>query len=149
MNAMRDFARQADSADWAIVYYAGHGMEVAGMNYLIPIDAMLETDRDIGFEAVPLDQVLNAAERAGKLRLVVLDACRDTSPRETEREATVSVPALQLRLDLGAAGFLFRRCEIVSSTQRLPALTFLQTTAEDAASTSPENAEYLSCHERP
>lgn len=74
---MRDFAPSAETADWAVVYYAGHGMEVGGINYLIPTDAKIAADRDIGFEAIPLEQVLNAAERAKKLRLIILDACRD------------------------------------------------------------------------
>jgi len=77
INALRDFAQVANNADWAVVYYAGHGIEVGGVNYLVPIDAKLGSDRDVGFEAVALDQVINAAERAGKLRLIVLDACRD------------------------------------------------------------------------
>jgi uncharacterized caspase-like protein len=77
VNALRDFARLAEGADWAVVYYAGHGMEVAGVNYLVPVDARISTDRDINLEAVSMDQVLNSAERARKLRLVLLDACRD------------------------------------------------------------------------
>jgi tetratricopeptide (TPR) repeat protein len=77
VDALRNFAQAADDADWALVYYAGHGIEMGGMNYLIPIDARLATDRDVGFEAVPLDQVLSAVEGAKKLRLVLLDACRD------------------------------------------------------------------------
>jgi uncharacterized caspase-like protein len=64
-------------ADWAVVYYAGHGIEAAGVNYLIPIDAKIASDRDIGLEAVPIDQILNAVERARALRLVILDARRD------------------------------------------------------------------------
>ncbi len=79
VTALRGFAARAETADWAVVYYAGHGMEVGGINYLIPTDAKIAADRDIGFEAVPLEQVLNAAERAKKLRLVILDACRTTS----------------------------------------------------------------------
>jgi hypothetical protein len=54
--ALKAFARKADAADLAIVYYAGHGIEIGGTNYLIPIDAKLETDRD-----VPLDRVLQSA----------------------------------------------------------------------------------------
>jgi hypothetical protein len=75
--ALRDFAVEAERADWALVYYAGHGIEVGGQNYLIPVDARLRTDRDVQFEAVPLDQVLGSVEGAKKLRLVILDACRD------------------------------------------------------------------------
>jgi tetratricopeptide (TPR) repeat protein len=77
VDALRNFAQLADSADWALVYYAGHGIEMGGSNYLIPIDARLATDRDVGFEAVPMDQVLSAVDGAKKLRLVLLDACRD------------------------------------------------------------------------
>lgn len=51
-------------------------MEIGGINYLIPIDATLETDREVEFQAVPLNQVLSAVASASKLRLVVLDACR-------------------------------------------------------------------------
>ena len=46
------------------------------MNYLVPIDAKLATDRDVTFEAIPLDQVLQAVDGARKLHLVILDACR-------------------------------------------------------------------------
>ena len=76
VNALRDFSKLADTADWAVVYFAGHGMEVGGANYLLPVDAKIDSDRDVAFAGIPLDQVLNATERAGKLRLVILDACR-------------------------------------------------------------------------
>lgn len=74
--ALKSFSRSAQSADWAVVYFAGHGMEIGGINYLIPVDATLERDRDVEFEAVPLNQVLNVVAGATALRLVVLDACR-------------------------------------------------------------------------
>jgi uncharacterized caspase-like protein len=88
--ALRVFASKAETADWAVVYYAGHGMEVAGVNYLVPIDATIAVDRDVSFEAVPIDQVLNAAERARKLRLVILDACRD-NPYKNQMKRTLTV----------------------------------------------------------
>jgi tetratricopeptide (TPR) repeat protein len=74
---LQSFAAEADRADWAVVYFAGHGIEVGGVNYLIPVDARLKTDRDVPLEAVALDQVLASVSGAKKLRLVVLDACRD------------------------------------------------------------------------
>jgi Tfp pilus assembly protein PilF len=77
INALRLFAREADRADWALIYFAGHGLEVGGTNFLIPVDARLETDRDVNFEAVPLDAILSSVESAKRLRLVLLDACRD------------------------------------------------------------------------
>jgi formylglycine-generating enzyme required for sulfatase activity len=75
--ALRDFSDDARDADVAIVYYAGHGMEVDGINYLIPVDAILERDIDAYDEAVPIDRVLTVIEPAKQLRLVILDACRD------------------------------------------------------------------------
>ena len=77
IGALRTFSREAEKADWVMVYYAGHGIEVGGVNYLIPVDAKLETDRDASFEAVSLEQVLTAVDAAKKIKLVVLDACRD------------------------------------------------------------------------
>src|SRR5262249_33495818 len=71
------FAAAADRADWAVVYFAGHGLEVDGVNYLVPVDAKLASDRDVTFEAVSHEQVLQAVEGARKLRLVILDDCRD------------------------------------------------------------------------
>jgi len=77
INTLRNFADDAERADWAVVYYAGHGIEVGGVNYLIPVEAKLATDRDVQFEAVPLDQIMAAVDGAKRLKLVLLDACRD------------------------------------------------------------------------
>jgi uncharacterized caspase-like protein len=74
---LRDFADRSRDADIAVVYYAGHGMEVDGTNYLIPVDARLERDTDVYDEAFSLDRILVAVEPAKQLRLVILDACRD------------------------------------------------------------------------
>ena len=89
VDALRVFAKQAENADWAVVYYAGHGIEVAGINYLIPIDAKIASDRDISLESISIDQILNAAERARALRLVILDACRD-NPFANQMKRTVA-----------------------------------------------------------
>jgi uncharacterized caspase-like protein len=77
METLKAFAAEADRADWAVVYFAGHGIEMGGMNYLVPVDAQLLVDRNVSFEALPLDQVLASVNGARKLRLVILDACRD------------------------------------------------------------------------
>ena len=92
LDALRDFTNEAEKADWAVVYYAGHGIEVNGQNYLIPIDAKLATDRDIQFEAVPLDQVMASLEGAKKLKVVLLDACRD-NPFMPQMRKTVASDA--------------------------------------------------------
>ena len=74
---LRDFTDTSRAADVAVVYYAGHGIEVDGTNYLVPVDAVLERDVDIYDEALSLERVLIAVEPARQLRLVILDACRD------------------------------------------------------------------------
>jgi len=74
---IRDFSDQTRDADTAVIYYAGHGLEAGGANYLIPIDATLHRDIDVEDEAVPLDRLLQVTERAKRLRLLILDACRD------------------------------------------------------------------------
>ena len=71
------FASEAEKADWAVVYYAGHGFEIGGVNYLVPVDARLAVDKDAETEAVALEQVIAAVGGARALRLVLLDACRD------------------------------------------------------------------------
>src|SRR5581483_2136062 len=76
---VRDFARILDRADVALLFYAGHGLQVAGRNYLIPVDAKLQIERDLDFEAISVDFVLKQMEleREGKTNVVFLDACRD------------------------------------------------------------------------
>ena len=90
---LRDFADRARDADIAVVYYAGHGIEVDGANYLIPVDAKLERDTDVYDEALSLDRVLLAIEPAKKLRLVILDACRD-NPFSKNMKRTVASRAI-------------------------------------------------------
>jgi hypothetical protein len=75
--AIRKFESTADQADIAVVYYAGHGLEIGGVNYLIPTDARLASDRDAEDEAIPLERLVSSADGAKRLRLIVLDACRD------------------------------------------------------------------------
>jgi tetratricopeptide (TPR) repeat protein len=93
IDALRAFADQSEKADWAMVYYAGHGIEVNGQNYLIPADAKLATDRDVQFEAIPLDQVMASLEGAKKLKLVLLDACRDNPFAPQMRRTAAPAPA--------------------------------------------------------
>jgi tetratricopeptide (TPR) repeat protein len=71
------FEEEARHADWAVIYYAGHGIEVEGTNYLVPVDARLKAEDDVQTETVPLDHILSAVRGARKMRLVILDACRD------------------------------------------------------------------------
>ncbi len=91
--ALRDFANRTRDAEVAVVYYAGHGIELDGNNYLVPTDATLETDGDVLDETVALDRALFAVEPAKQLRLVILDACRD-NPFAKTMKRTVAARAI-------------------------------------------------------
>jgi tetratricopeptide (TPR) repeat protein len=87
---LHEFGQEAEKADWAVVYYAGHGMEIGGVNYLIPVDARLKADSDAETQAVALEQVIASVAGARKLRLVMLDACRD-NPFEKTMQRTIAL----------------------------------------------------------
>ncbi|MEC7256860.1 MAG: caspase family protein [Pseudomonadota bacterium] len=76
-DTLREFRELADRAEVALVYYAGHGIEIAGRNYLVPVDARLEDERDAELEMIDLDLVLGQISGAKALKMVVLDACRN------------------------------------------------------------------------
>jgi tetratricopeptide (TPR) repeat protein len=77
LDALHAFSDSARNADWAMIYYAGHGIELNGIDYLVPVDARISSERDAPSQAVPLAEVTAAIEGARKLKLVLLDACRD------------------------------------------------------------------------
>jgi uncharacterized caspase-like protein len=91
--AISDFSESVRGADIATVYYAGHGIEVDGTNYLVPVDAKLKRDVDAEDEAISLDRVLKIVEPAGRLRLVILDACRE-NPFSQKMVRTISKRAI-------------------------------------------------------
>lgn len=75
--ALRDFRDKASGAEMAMVYYAGHGIEIDKQNYLIPVDANLKSDSDVMFDSIPLDFLTEAVSGATTLRMVLIDACRN------------------------------------------------------------------------
>ena len=91
--ALRAFTRRSAGADVSLVFYAGHGIEMDGVNYLVPVDARLERDVDVRFETVTVDDLLVSTTGAS-LRLVILDACRNNplarSMQRTAASRTVS-----------------------------------------------------------
>ncbi|WP_296524209.1 caspase domain-containing protein [Rhodoplanes sp.] len=76
-DTLRAFGKKLDRADLALFFYAGHGLQVAGKNYLVPIDAKLERPGDLALDAVDIDVVLAQMEAEKRVNLVFLDACRD------------------------------------------------------------------------
>ena len=91
--ALRAFTRRSAGADVSLVFYAGHGIEIDGVNYVVPVDARLERDVDVRYETVTLDDLLVSTSGAS-LRLVFLDACRNNplarSMQRTAATRTVS-----------------------------------------------------------
>ena len=72
-----DFAFRSEVAELALIYFAGHGIEVQGENFLIPVDANVASNRDVQRQSSSLKQLLAAVDRARKMRIVILDSCRD------------------------------------------------------------------------
>ena len=88
--AMRDFRAKADGAEVAMVYFAGHGIEAQGKNWLIPTDAQLKSDLDLPYEAINLDRLMESVSGA-QIRMVVLDSCRNNPFGRSWRSGTRAV----------------------------------------------------------
>jgi uncharacterized caspase-like protein len=87
---IREFSEVSRDADISVVYFAGHGIEVDGTNYLVPADAKLLSDFDIEDETISLDRVLKALDPTKRLKLVILDACRDNPFAKTMKRSVAS-----------------------------------------------------------
>jgi uncharacterized caspase-like protein len=98
--SLEEFAFAAETADVALVYFAGHGMEVGGKNFLIPADLIANDRSDAANGAVSLDEVLAAVDKARQLRVVILDSCRDDP---FAREGANEIIALDSRPRAGLA----------------------------------------------
>ncbi|RUU62305.1 peptidase C14 caspase catalytic subunit p20, partial [Mesorhizobium sp. M2C.T.Ca.TU.009.01.2.1] len=73
----RNYLAAVDGADLAVVYYSGHGFQIGGENFLIPVDASLKAAADIEVQAVKLDDVLQQLRAKSKIQVIILDACRN------------------------------------------------------------------------
>jgi uncharacterized caspase-like protein len=89
--ALVEFGRAAEGSMMAVVFYAGHGMEAGGDNWLIPTDAELRSDTDVESEAVSLRSVNLQVSKARQLGLIILDACRN-NPFEAKMKAFAEHP---------------------------------------------------------
>ena len=116
--AVRRFEEAALEADVAVVFYAGHGIEIGGVNYMIPIDAKLASDFDAPDEAIPLDRIIDAVTSAKRLHLVILDACRDNPfvAKMTRRVASRSVSAGLAKVEPATADTLIAYAAKAGST---------------------------------
>ncbi len=76
-DAIRRFGDRRGTASAGLIYFAGHGLQVDGQNYLLPVDAKLEKERDLRYEAVSLTDMLFETERTSGINVIILDACRN------------------------------------------------------------------------
>jgi uncharacterized caspase-like protein len=95
VKALQAFRAKADSADWALVYFAGHGIEINRVNYLIPVDAKLADSRDVKLETVSYEDVAEAIGGAKALRIIILDACRNNPFKAMMRQTVALRGSLQ------------------------------------------------------
>jgi uncharacterized caspase-like protein len=75
-DALRTFRTAADKADWGVIYYAGHGIQIGKNNYLIPVDAQLTDERDVETETISYAELERTINGVKALRIIILDACR-------------------------------------------------------------------------
>ncbi|WP_209000976.1 caspase family protein [Stappia sp. BW2] len=85
------FAFEAETADVALVYFAGHGIEVGGRNFLVPSDAKSGSRQQVADTSVSLDDILEAVDKARQLRIVILDSCRNDPFADAGGEQTLTV----------------------------------------------------------
>ncbi|WP_342722022.1 caspase family protein [Bradyrhizobium sp. B097] len=112
-NAVRDFSKRLSGADVALFFYAGHGLQMNGENYLVPVDAKIETPADVRFNTMNLTDIQQEMEGAGRANIIILDACRNNPFLEKLARSTRAAPTRGLgRIDATGQGSL-----IVYSTQ--------------------------------
>jgi uncharacterized caspase-like protein len=112
---LADFSIAAQDAEMAIIYYSGHGIEIDFRNYLIPIDAELNNARRIVYETIPLSEVIEATAGAEKLRLIILDACRDNpfkgEIKGLDQGKSINMHGVGLSVDSGNALIFYATTE--------------------------------------
>ena len=96
--ALRDFSEKTEKADVIWVYYAGHGIQVDQVNYLVPIDAVLAKKGDVPYETFSVNQILNTLEKNGAdgLNILVLDACRNNPFKKWARGGEVGLAKVEV-----------------------------------------------------
>jgi uncharacterized caspase-like protein len=104
---VRKLRQRAQGADASLLYYAGHALELGGRNWLLPVETELQSDRDLRFEGLDLDSVLEQMEGTSRFSLVFLDACRDNPFRTKIAAGTREAPTRGLaRVNPGSGTFI-------------------------------------------
>ena len=77
ISAIDDFGQAVVGADIAFLFYAGHGMQIGGQNFMLPVDVDISSERALRYSAIDIGEVVAETERSARVALIVLDACRD------------------------------------------------------------------------
>jgi formylglycine-generating enzyme required for sulfatase activity len=134
--SLREFGIKAQQADVAVIYYAGHGVQVGRENYLLPADALLERERDLVYEALPLELFLDEASQAKRLSIILLDACRN-NPFVDRLSRGITAPSR------GPAAAGLARVDAVPRNTLVAMATKADQTAEDGSTGHSPFAEAL------
>jgi len=98
---LKEFGRATQNADVALFFYAGHGIQVDGQNFLVPTDAHVQFEEEIPLELLSLNTVLRQMERGSRINIVFLDACRDNPFAEELSRSVSTRGAVSLGKGLG------------------------------------------------
>jgi hypothetical protein len=93
LTVLTTFGRAAETADVALVYYAGHGLQINGQNYLVPVDANVGYEAEVDISLVPFNVVMQQLNRGSSVNIAMLDACRD-NPFAKELSRTMGTRAI-------------------------------------------------------
>ena len=111
--AVHDFSDRLPGAEVALFFYAGHGLQMNGENYLVPVDAKIQNAADVRFNTINLADIQQEMESNGRTNIIILDACRDNPFADRLAQSGRSLGSRGLvRMDAAAQGSL-----IVYSTQ--------------------------------
>lgn len=100
-DTINDFLRRASTASMAVMFYAGHGMQIDGKNYLVPTDARFDSGEAMIASVSDIDTILAGLDDQLRTNIVILDACRD-NPTVQQTQTTIASRSVQLRSGLAA-----------------------------------------------
>ncbi|OYQ32654.1 hypothetical protein CHU95_17950 [Niveispirillum lacus] len=124
LDALKRFQPLAEKADIAVIFYAGHGMQINGQNFLLPVDARLEHELDLQRQALALDEIMTRVPDSQVLRLVILDACRD-NPFVAKLAQAGGTRSAKMGAGLSVVDGEGRNTLISYSTKAVPAATLV------------------------
>ena len=114
---VREFLLKAPKASIALLFYAGHGIQIDGKNYLVPVDANVTSAQNLTVEMTALDTILAGLDDSIRTNIIILDACRDNPLVKEEVQKTVAASrSLKIGSGLAAPGDLGKGATLGAGT---------------------------------